>query len=207
MKGFDRVLLDAPCSGTGVISKDPAVKTNRGHLDMVRLPNIQKLLLLAAIEAARVGGTIVYSTCSVTMEENESVVLYALRRCPNVRLVDTGLTFGKEGFVHHSGKIFPPSMRLTRRVYPHSHNMDGFFVAKFVKTDHTPPPADKSAFADGAIDRTPIVDEDNPDGDGDDFGGFDEREDEEYMDKVRRNAMRKKGINPKAGKKQKDASS
>lgn len=72
MGGFDRVLLDAPCSGTGVISKDPSVKTNKTEKDFMTLPHIQKQLLLSAIDSvnhAGTGGYIVYSTCSVTVEE------------------------------------------------------------------------------------------------------------------------------------------
>lgn len=68
-----RVLLDAPCSGTGVISKDPSVKTNKDEKDFISLPHMQKQLLLSAIDsvnhASETGGFLVYSTCSVTVEE------------------------------------------------------------------------------------------------------------------------------------------
>ncbi|KAG7217002.1 hypothetical protein INR49_001656 [Caranx melampygus] len=101
MGGFDRVLLDAPCSGTGVIAKDPAVKTSK-------------------------------------VEENEWVVDYALKK-RNVKLVPTGLDFGKEGFTRFKERRFHPSLRLTRRFYPHSHNMDGFFVAKLKKFSNVIP--------------------------------------------------------------------
>ena len=135
--GFDRVLLDAPCSGTGVIAKDASVKTNKTVKDFLQLPHLQKQLLLAAIDsvdhASKSGGYVVYSTCSVTIEENEQVVQYALSRRPNVKLVDTGLTFGVEGFVNFMGKSFDPKMKLTRRFYPHKYNVDGFFVSKFKK--------------------------------------------------------------------------
>ncbi|EYB33268.1 hypothetical protein FG05_06243 [Fusarium graminearum] len=213
MGGFDRVLLDAPCSGTGVIAKDPSVKTNKTELDFMQLPHLQKQLLLAAIDsvnhASKTGGYIVYSTCSVTVEENEQVVNYALSRRPNVRLVDAGLTFGKEGFTSYMGKKFDPSVSLTRRFYPHSLNVDGFYVAKFQKIGPTPAsasnardrttgPADETEF----IDKTPIATDDEESGKkSDDFGGWDDDEDKEYMEKGRRNAMRRRGLDPNSNSK------
>jgi len=215
MGGFDRVLLDAPCSGTGVIAKDPSVKTNKTHLDFMQLPHIQKQLLLAAIDSvshsSKTGGFICYSTCSVTVEENEEVVQYALRKRPNVKLVDTTIPFGKEGFTSFRGKKFDASMSLTRRYYPHTYNVDGFFVAKFKKIGPSPAagsaPKNKTAAdpVDGeeVVDKTPIVAEETEV--DDDFGGFDEEGDQEIIEKGKRNAMRRRGIDPRsAGKKPKN---
>ncbi|PNS15527.1 25S rRNA (cytosine-C(5))-methyltransferase nop2 [Sphaceloma murrayae] len=215
MGGFDRILLDAPCSGTGVIAKDASVKTNKTEADFMKLPHLQKQLLLAAIDsvdhASSTGGYIVYSTCSVTIEENEQVVQYVLNTRPNVKLVETGLIFGKEGFTSYRGKKFHPSMKMTRRYYPHAYNVDGFFVAKLKKTGPTPLNAVRAqgqtktngAATNGiaeetSVDRTPITQEDGKTDDDDEFGGFNSDEDKVYIERSKKISMKRKGINPKA---------
>ncbi|KAL5340670.1 NOL1/NOP2/sun family-domain-containing protein [Aspergillus crustosus] len=226
MGGFDRVLLDAPCTGTGVISKDPGVKTNKTERDFLAIPHMQRQLLLAAIDsvnhASKTGGYIVYSTCSVTVEENEAVVQYVLNKRPNVKLVDTGLgEFGTPGFTNYMGKHFDDKMTMTRRYFPHRENVDGFFVCKLKKTGPTPasaagqkdqastngttsrpksstPTSATTSDNEEVIDKTPIADEDGDAGDG--FGPFDENENEdaELIARAERNRLRRKGLNPKA---------
>ncbi|KAL7412785.1 NOL1/NOP2/sun family-domain-containing protein [Mrakia frigida] len=161
MGGFDRVLLDAPCSGTGVISKDATVKVNKSERDFHLLSHLQKQLLLCAIDSVNpdsaTGGYVVYSTCSVTVDENEAVVDYALRKRPNVKLVETGLEFGREGFGSFRGKDFGSKMKLTRRYFPHVHNVDGFYVAKF-KVSRMPKKT-RAALEAEAVDAEPAEEE------------------------------------------------
>jgi len=133
---FTKILLDAPCSGLGVISRDPSVKVQRTIKDVLRCGVLQKELLLNAIDAlsykGKDGGIMVYSTCSVSVAENEDVVNYILKK-RDVKLLDAGLDFGKPGFTRYQEKRYHPSLALTRRFYPHVHNMDGFYVAKIQK--------------------------------------------------------------------------
>eukprot|EP00537_Pseudo-nitzschia_pungens_P003532 CAMPEP_0172371946 /NCGR_PEP_ID=MMETSP1060-20121228/45369_1 /TAXON_ID=37318 /ORGANISM="Pseudo-nitzschia pungens, Strain cf. cingulata" /LENGTH=630 /DNA_ID=CAMNT_0013097721 /DNA_START=109 /DNA_END=2001 /DNA_ORIENTATION=+ len=133
---FDRILLDAPCSGLGVISRDPSVKVQRTIADVKKTAHLQKELLLAAIDVlnhkSKTGGVMVYSTCSISVAENEEVVNYALEK-RDIKIIDTELDFGTPAFTRYQQKRFHPSVAKTRRFYPHVHNMDGFYVAKIQK--------------------------------------------------------------------------
>ncbi|KAL3312894.1 rRNA (cytosine-C5-)-methyltransferase nop2 [Cichlidogyrus casuarinus] len=133
MRDFDRVLLDAPCSGTGVISKDPSVKAGKSADDILCCSKLQKELILAAIDCCKKGGKVVYSTCSIMVEENEAVIEYALAK-RKVTIEETKL-FGDNGFTNFIDKHFHPKMERARRYYPHKHNVDGFFVAKLRKLE------------------------------------------------------------------------
>merc|ERR1712039_783614 len=80
---LDRVLLDAPCSGSGIVARDPSVKVKRGMKDFEEISALQKELLACAVDmvdaSSKTGGYIVYSTCSVSVEENEAVIEHALK--------------------------------------------------------------------------------------------------------------------------------
>ena len=138
---FDRVLLDAPCSGLGVISKDKSVKMNRTYKEILNNSRLQKELILAAIDSCnskgKGEGIIVYSTCTISVEENEWVIDYALKH-RYVKCIETGLEIGEPGFVQFREKHFHPSIVNTRRIYPHIHEIDGFFIAKLKKYSDGP---------------------------------------------------------------------
>jgi len=227
--GFDRVLLDAPCSGTGVIAKDPSVKTSKTERDFLALPHMQKQLLLAAIDsvdhASKTGGYIVYSTCSVTVEEDEQVVQYVLNKRPNVSIVDTGLgSFGTPGFTAYQSKTFHKDMSLTRRYFPHRENVDGFFVCKLKKTgplksSTTPttngtstttspspnnPESPKMAEINGALPGLPSTEATTATAtataDPSSFSAFNSDEDKPYIEKAERKWRKARGLDPAAGK-------
>lgn len=134
MGGFDAVMCDAPCSGTGVISRDPSVKTSKSEQDLKVLTQNQKEIILHAYDSiSSKGGKLCYCTCSLLVEENEAVVDYLInnRKC---KVIPSGLDSDfdqdlAEGIVNYKGHHFHPSVQLSRRVYPHRLNMDGFYFA------------------------------------------------------------------------------
>uniref|UniRef100_A0A3B0N1N1 Nucleolar protein, putative n=1 Tax=Theileria annulata TaxID=5874 RepID=A0A3B0N1N1_THEAN len=130
---MDRILLDAPCSGLGVISRDPSIKIKRNLKDLQRNSNLQKQLLSVSINLVKPNGIIVYSTCSLSIEENEQVLHYCLKKF-NIKLLPLGLEIGSPAISNFRGKKFHPSIsKFARRFYPHKHNLDGFFIAKIIK--------------------------------------------------------------------------
>lgn len=146
--GVNRVLLDAPCSGTGVLSKDPAAKRNKDERVIKQLQYKQMTLILKAFDMldpkSPETSILVYSTCSVLVEENEYIVDNLLKKRKNARVIETGLPIGKEGFKSYRGMVFHPSLKNTRRLYPHIHNTDGFFVAKIRKIGYSPEEIEKN---------------------------------------------------------------
>ena len=122
---FDRVLLDAPCSGLGVIRRNPEAKWRLKPEDIDRLAAAQKIMLTNAIRMLKPGGVLVYSTCSTSRGENEDVVGDFLSRSPYCVLENLNELFPDYRELFTAEGMF--------RAWPHRHGMDGFFAARIRK--------------------------------------------------------------------------
>ncbi|WP_163150819.1 16S rRNA (cytosine(967)-C(5))-methyltransferase RsmB [Anoxybacillus sp. MB8] len=123
---FDRILVDAPCSGLGVIRRKPEIKYAKNENDMAQLAAIQRNILRAVAPLLKRGGTLVYSTCTVDREENEQVIAAFLDEHPQYELDETlasRLPSSVAPYVRH-GML---------QLLPHHVYSDGFFIATLKK--------------------------------------------------------------------------
>ena len=131
----DRILLDAPCSGEGLIPLDPTRKTSKSMADIRFCATREDELLDAAVNVLAPGGTIVYSTCSIAPEENEYIVDDILKRHPEMKVVPIPLDFGTPGYSEPFGVSLDESLKLSKRFLPHLHGSEGFFICKMIKEE------------------------------------------------------------------------
>ncbi|MFW9793691.1 MAG: RsmB/NOP family class I SAM-dependent RNA methyltransferase [Candidatus Thorarchaeota archaeon] len=131
----DRILLDAPCSGEGLIPLDPTRKTSKTMADIRYCATREDEMLDAAVNALSDGGTIVYSTCSIAPEENEYIVDDILKRYPEMEVVDIPIDFGIPGYSEPYGVRLNESLKQARRFLPHLHGTEGFFICKMRKKE------------------------------------------------------------------------
>jgi NOL1/NOP2/sun family putative RNA methylase len=132
---FDYILVDAPCSGEGMISfndKDPLRFWNLKKVHA--LAKLQKRILSSALDMLKVGGTLVYSTCTISPEENEGVIHSTLSKFPNVKTEKIDIEFEnrKKPLSTWEGIEFDIGVSDALRVYP-TEDMEAFFVCKMVK--------------------------------------------------------------------------
>jgi 16S rRNA C967 or C1407 C5-methylase (RsmB/RsmF family) len=125
----DKVLLDAPCTGEGLMATDFLRRTSKSQSDIDRLSQLQRELLHAGIKSLKKQGILVYSTCSTAPEENEEVIDWALNNFP-VKIQEISFKEFSSGLSSAFGKEYNSELRKTKRLYPHKDGTEGFFVAK-----------------------------------------------------------------------------
>ncbi len=135
---FDRVLVDAPCSGEGMFRKNTAARTEWSEEHVKSCAERQLRILNSAKRALKAGGVLVYSTCTFSQEENEGVITRFLVDAPDFALEDSGVTFGR------------PTLGYARRIFPMDGG-EGHFAARLRKAGElTPVAAPHSASVFGA---------------------------------------------------------
>jgi len=135
-KKFDRILVDAPCSGTGTLARNPDIKWRLTPEDIVRLHAYQIEILITAMQHVTPGGRIIYSTCSLEPEENEIVVQAAIEAEPSFKVIDCRDELQRlrdDGELAWSNTDSLLSGRYLRTI-PGVHPCDGFFAAILVKS-------------------------------------------------------------------------
>ncbi len=134
---FDRVLLDAPCSGEGMIYMKGQKPLRFWSLEKIRRCSfLQKDLVVSAFRTLKKGGTMVYSTCTLEPEENEGVVTHLLEHFSNASVEELGVEINNKnvmgGITKWSGHHYNPAVKKTLRIIPNSKMM-GFYIAKIKK--------------------------------------------------------------------------
>ncbi len=131
---FDKILLDAPCSGIGTLRKSPYTVQTWNPNSVKRIAGTQKQLIRTAFNNLKPGGTIVYSTCTLEPEENEGVIDYLLKNFNDAKLQKINLNIKTSNPVlEFEGKEYDKSIKKCLRIWPQDNNTDGFFVAKIKK--------------------------------------------------------------------------
>ncbi|MEK6741732.1 MAG: RsmB/NOP family class I SAM-dependent RNA methyltransferase [Nanoarchaeota archaeon] len=132
---FDKILIDAPCSGEGTLRSTPKTAVMWSIHTVKKLSKIQKHLVEAAIEILKPEGELVYSTCTHSPEENEEIVDFILKEFPNMKIEKITLPFKcRPGLSSWVDKKYDSGVKHSCRVYPQDNNTEGFFIAKFKKT-------------------------------------------------------------------------
>ncbi len=123
----DRVLLDAPCSGLGLIRKKPEIRWSIKPADIMELQKIQMNIIDNASKYVKKGGTLLYSTCTISREENEDIIENFIKCNPNYQLEDIS------EFIPNKIKGDESEVRGYIKLFPHINGMDGFFIAKLLR--------------------------------------------------------------------------
>ena len=129
----DKILLDAPCTGEGLIIEDSSRKKSKSLKDINKMASIQINLLRSGLEALKSGGQLLYSTCSIAPEENELVVNQVLRDNSNYSIIKIAFQYGVNGLTRVYGEELMKDLKYSQRIYPHLHGTIGFFLCLIEK--------------------------------------------------------------------------
>jgi 16S rRNA (cytosine967-C5)-methyltransferase len=119
---FDRVLVDAPCSGLGTLRRNPEARWRLTRATVASFPARQLALMVTYAPLVAVGGRLIYATCTVTRAENEKVIEKFLSERDDFVAVPVKEIWGRE-------RAEPLGDGMTLRLFPHRHDTDGFFAA------------------------------------------------------------------------------
>jgi len=134
---FNKILVDAPCSGEGNIRLSPSTYLNWSEGLLKRLSSKQKKIAEAALQLLKPGGEMIYSTCAYSPEENEEVIQYILdNNKDKIRIEEINLPIkSREGISEWKNKKFSEELKKCCRIYHHDNDMEGFFICKIKKEE------------------------------------------------------------------------
>ena len=130
---FDKILIDAPCSGEGMFRKEPSIMSNWANVGTTFYADIQKRITIVGAKLLKPGGMMLYSTCTFSPEEDEEIVSHILEECPYMELVELPMFDGFD--TGHSEWVSKPvkNIEYCRRLWPHKIKGEGHFLALFRK--------------------------------------------------------------------------
>lgn len=130
---FDKILVDAPCSGEGTLRSSPKTYVMWNPNTIKTLSKLQKQLFKKAFEILKLNGEIIYSTCTHAPEENEQIVNWALEEFKDqikIEKINLPIT-PRVGLTNWQEEEYKEEVKYSCRIYPHDNNTEGFFVSKF----------------------------------------------------------------------------
>jgi len=127
---FDKILLDAPCSGEGTLRSSPKTFLIWNDKIVNKFSRQQKKMLAFALKCLKIGGTLVYSTCTHSPEENEAIIDFALKNFP-VKVENINLPLiTRPGITKWKNIQYNPEVQKSCRIYPQDNDSEGFFLSK-----------------------------------------------------------------------------
>ena len=130
-EAFDKILIDAPCSGEGMFRKSPSIMKNWEQYGVEYYNKLQKEIIVFAAKMLKPGGMMLYSTCTFSPEENEGTISYQMEECPDIHVADALQGISYDGF--DTGKPEwvdgPEELKHCIRLWPHRIDGEGHFIA------------------------------------------------------------------------------